>query len=105
MLLRIVAVLLLTVATAAAQAPRTGQPAPQPPPAPPDVAAVPADAAKTASGLASKVIKPGDGTERPLATDIVTVHYTGWTTAGTAVDSSIARGMPSMFALNRAGLL
>ena len=34
-------------------------------PAPPDVKAPPADAVKTASGLASKVIKPGTGKAHP----------------------------------------
>ena len=36
-------------------------------PAPPDVAAPPADAEKTASGLASKVLKPGTGKDKPDA--------------------------------------
>ena len=57
-------------------------------PAPPDVAAAPADAAKTASGLASKVIKPGASKDHPARTDMVTVHYTGWTTDGKMFDSS-----------------
>ncbi len=35
------------------------------PKAPPDVAAAPADAEKTKSGLASKVLKPGTGTDHP----------------------------------------
>jgi len=57
-------------------------------PAPPDVAAAPADAVRTASGLASKVIKPGTGKDHPASTDMVTVHYTGWTTDGKMFDSS-----------------
>jgi FKBP-type peptidyl-prolyl cis-trans isomerase len=97
-------VVALLAGAAAAQTTPAGQ-AQAPPAAPADVAAVPADAAKTASGLASRVVTPGTGTEKPLATDIVTVHYTGWTTTGTVVDSSVVRGMPAMFALNRAGLL
>ncbi|MBC7792715.1 MAG: peptidylprolyl isomerase, partial [Clostridia bacterium] len=51
-------------------------------PAPSDVAAAPADAEKTASGLASKVLSAGTGTEKPGVTDTVRVHYTGWTTDG-----------------------
>ena len=52
-------------------------------PAPEDVAAPPSDAEVTASGLASKVLKAGDGKgERPFAYDTVTVDYTGWTTDG-----------------------
>jgi peptidylprolyl isomerase len=62
--------------------------------APPDVAAPPADAMKTASGLMYKVIRPGTGTRRPTARDGVTVHYTGWTTDGKVFDSTVAKGMP-----------
>ncbi len=69
-------------------------------PAPADVAAAPADAEKTPSGLASKVLEKGDGKERPGATDIVEVHYTGWTTEGRMFDSSVARGTPAKFPLN-----
>jgi peptidylprolyl isomerase len=61
---------------------------------PPDVAAPPADATKTESGLLYKVIKPGTGTRRPTARDGVTVHYTGWTTDGKVFDSTVAKGMP-----------
>src|SRR5216117_2813151 len=66
-------------------------------PAPPDVAAPPADAAKTGSGLATKVIAPGAGKEHPSAADLVSVNYTGWTTDGKMFDSSVARGKPSTF--------
>jgi peptidylprolyl isomerase len=70
-------------------------------PAPPDVAAPPADAEKTPSGLASKVIKPGKGGEKAKSNDLVTVHYTGWTTDGKMFDSSHARNAPSTFPLDR----
>lgn len=68
-------------------------------PAPPDVAAAPADAEKSASGLASKVIKPGQGGDKPTADDAVEVHYTGWTTDGKMFDSSVQRGRTTSFAL------
>lgn len=68
-------------------------------PAPDDVAAAPADAARTPSGLASKVLKPGDGTTHPGAASRVRVHYTGWTTDGRMFDSSVARGEPIVFGL------
>jgi FKBP-type peptidyl-prolyl cis-trans isomerase len=70
-------------------------------PAPPDVAAPPADAAKTASGLATKVVKPGTGKDHPVKDDLVMVDYTGWTTDGKMFDSSIARGKPSTFGVSR----
>ncbi len=69
--------------------------------APADVAAAPDDAAKTESGLATKVIKAGTGDEHPDTWDEVTVHYTGWTTDGKMFDSSVSRGRPSTFPLNR----
>lgn len=70
-------------------------------PAPPDVAKAPADAQKTASGLASKVITPGKGTVHPTATSTVTVHYTGWTPDGVQFDSSVQRYLPATFPLDR----
>ena len=69
--------------------------------APDDVAAPPADAEVTASGLASKVLQPGTGTTHPSPTDTVTVHYSGWTTDGEMFDSSVQRGQPASFPLNR----
>ncbi len=70
-------------------------------PAPADVAAAPADADKTASGLASKVLTKGAGQAKPTKTSQVRVHYTGWTTDGKMFDSSIVRGRPATFPLNR----
>jgi peptidylprolyl isomerase len=73
----------------------------RPLPAPPDVEAAPADAETTASGLASKVIEAGTGSAHPGPTSNVTVHYTGWTTDGEMFDSSVVRGQPASFPLNR----
>jgi len=71
------------------------------PKAPDDVAAPPADAEKTASGLASKVLAKGTGTERPDANSQVTAHYSGWTKEGKLFDSSVQRGQPLTFALGQ----
>ena len=71
------------------------------PKAPADVAGPSPDAEVTGSGIASKVLKAGSGKVKPKVTDTVTVHYTGWTTDGKAFDSSIARGEPATFPLNR----
>ncbi len=68
---------------------------------PADVSSVPADAEKTSSGLASRVLEPGTGSESPAAADTVTVHYSGWTTDGNMFDSSVKRGQPASFPLNR----
>jgi FKBP-type peptidyl-prolyl cis-trans isomerase len=70
------------------------------PETPSDVAAPPADALKTASGLSSKVLKEGSGSQKPAAADTVTVHYSGWTTDGKLFDSSVRRGQPTSFPLN-----
>ena len=75
-------------------------PAPLMPETPSDVAAPPADALKTASGLASKVLTKGTGTLHPAPEDTVTVHYSGWTTDGKLFDSSVKRGQPTSFPLN-----
>src|SRR2546427_9527535 len=90
-----VALSLLVAAPLFAQAPKVSVAT-----APPDVAAPPADAVKTPSGLASKVITPGTGKTHPTPADIVTVHYTGWKTDGSMIDSSVLRGKPSTFPLN-----
>jgi FKBP-type peptidyl-prolyl cis-trans isomerase len=74
--------------------------APKPPPVPEDVKAPPANATKTASGLAYRVLTPGKGTDHPAATTSVTVHYSGWTPDGKMFDSSVMRGEPAHFRLN-----
>lgn len=80
-----------------------GQPAAKPAdiPAPADVAAPSEKATKTESGLASLVLKAGTGTEHPDVRDTVKVHYSGWTKDGKMFDSSIPRGTPTQFPLNR----
>ena len=70
-------------------------------PAPADVKAAPSTAKKTASGLAYRVLTPGTGKKHPSASNSVTVNYTGWTTDGKMFDSSVTRGEPATFPLNR----
>jgi FKBP-type peptidyl-prolyl cis-trans isomerase len=69
-------------------------------PAPPDVAAPPADAARTPTNIASKVITPGTGSRHPRPNSTVTVHYTGWTTDGRTIDSSVSKGEPLTIGLD-----
>jgi FKBP-type peptidyl-prolyl cis-trans isomerase len=55
----------------------------------------------TSSGLRWRRIA-GDGSgARPGPTDVVTVHYAGTLADGTEFDSSIKRGEPTSFPLNR----
>jgi FKBP-type peptidyl-prolyl cis-trans isomerase len=65
------------------------------PPVPPDVAAPPATAVASPSGLRSLVIRPGTGAVRPRPHDHVVFHYTAWDATGRLVDSSEVRGRPS----------
>jgi peptidylprolyl isomerase len=69
--------------------------------APADVKAPPADATRTKSGLAFQVLRPGTGNRHPTKADTVTVQYTGWNAQGKMVDSSLTRGAPSSFPLDR----
>jgi len=66
---------------------------------PADVAAAPADAITTPSGLAYKVLSAGTGTAHPTADATVNVHYSGWTTDGKMFDSSVKRGEKISFPL------
>jgi FKBP-type peptidyl-prolyl cis-trans isomerase len=87
--------------TPAVAAPAAAKPENKMPETPADVAAAPADAVKTKTGLASKVLKPGTGDKKPTAADTVTVHYSGWTTDGKMFDSSVSRGQPASFPLGQ----
>lgn len=57
-------------------------------------------ATKTESGIIISTIKPGTGAS-PKATDTVKVHYHGTLTDGTVFDSSVKRGEPATFPLNK----
>lgn len=70
------------------------------PKVPEDVAAPPATAKKTASGLAYKVLKEGTGAT-PGPNNRVSVHYSGWTKDGKMFDSSIPRGKPTTFGVTQ----
>lgn len=55
---------------------------------------------ETSTGLLYKITKEGKGVA-PTAEDEVTVHYTGRLMDGTVFDSSVDRGEPATFPLNR----
>ena len=54
----------------------------------------------TESGLQYEVLVEGSG-PRPSATDTVVTHYHGTLTDGTVFDSSVERGSPASFPVNR----
>ena len=55
---------------------------------------------KTTTGLQYFDIKVGKGAS-PKPTSACTVHYSGWLVDGTMFDSSVKRGQPATFPLNR----
>jgi FKBP-type peptidyl-prolyl cis-trans isomerase len=97
----IIAILLTLLVTGCSGGSPGGAPAGRPPiPAPADVAAPPADAQRTSSGLATKVISPGTGTRHPRPNSRVTAHYTGWTADGKMFESSVQSGQPLTIGLD-----
>lgn len=64
------------------------------------IAAKEPGAVVTASGLVYLALKEGTGPS-PGATDVVKVHYRGTFPDGKEFDSSLARGKPAEFPLNR----
>jgi FKBP-type peptidyl-prolyl cis-trans isomerase FkpA len=65
-----------------------------------DAAAAKPGAVKTDSGMVYIETEAGTG-DSPTATDTVKVHYTGTLVDGTVFDSSVKRGQPVEFPLNR----
>ncbi len=67
---------------------------------PADVAAPPADAIKSPTGLSYKVLQRGEGSQ-PGRSATVVVHYAGWNTQGELFDSSVPRGAPLTIGLHQ----
>ena len=78
-------------------------PKPPPPPkdpnAPADVAAAPADAAKTASGIPFTVVKAGEGEGSPKKGDMVKINFSGWDKNGASIGSNKQMGQPMSLSL------
>jgi peptidylprolyl isomerase len=55
----------------------------------------------TDSGLQYLVLREGTGSQHPVASDRVKVHYHGTLIDGTVFDSSVDRGQPIEFSLNQ----
>jgi peptidylprolyl isomerase len=95
---RMAMALLLALSTATTY----GQQTPPPDYTPPaDLKQPPSDAVKSATGLTAKTVRPSSNPEKAAATDVVTVHYIGWSSDGKMFDSTHARGNPSTFPLTR----
>jgi len=63
--------------------------------------AVSGDWTETASGLKYYDVEVGQGATPPESSSTVKVHYTGYLTDGNKFDSSVDRGQPATFPLNR----
>lgn len=59
------------------------------------------DIQTTESGLQYQVLNKGEGETHPTATSTVEVHYHGTLIDGTVFDSSVERGEPISFPLNK----
>ena len=68
---------------------------------PSDLAAPPADAARTPSGIFYRVLKQGPGGPKPTLASTVEIHYSGWTTYGQLFDSSVQRDVRAVFPLDK----
>lgn len=67
---------------------------------PPDVSGIPPEATRTESGLAFKILQPGNGDRHPRLNDTIVVHFAGWTRDGTRFDSSYDQGGAGELVLN-----
>jgi FKBP-type peptidyl-prolyl cis-trans isomerase len=72
--------------------------------APADVAAPPLDAQTTPSGLAMRVLRAGQGSDRPLDNDCAKVHFIGWKRDGSVLSNSRVQfgGEPALQCLRTA---
>ncbi len=64
------------------------------PSVPPDVAGPPRGAVLSASGLAWRRLAAGHGDRSPTPEDIVSLHFSAWTTEGVLADSTLLRDHP-----------
>jgi peptidylprolyl isomerase len=68
---------------------------------PADLAAPPADALRTPSGIVYRVLKRGPGGPKPTLSSTVEIHYSGWTSYGRLFDSSVQRDVRAVFPLDQ----
>jgi FKBP-type peptidyl-prolyl cis-trans isomerase len=112
----VVVLLLAGMAACKKSEPPASPPSPPPPPAalvppppdpnlvppPADVQVPPPDAEKRPSGLVSKRLVTGTGTEHPTEADAVKVHYTGWTSPEGRMTKNTFKGAPQQFEVAKA---
>ena len=96
----LLAVLLLGSIASSQPVEPLGSARPAAPPAPADVAEAPAQATRTSSGLAWRLLAKGQGTEHPGPHDKVIVIFTGWKADGEVIESSIPDGEPWTFLMD-----
>ena len=73
------------------------------PPSPPkDIASIPANATRTPSGLACRILHKGRGKLHPAADSRVRIHYDGFTATGTVFESTRRNGMPDTIRITQA---
>jgi len=70
--------------------------------APPDVADPPAEAIKTASGVAMMVVTSGSGVDHPAGDDCVVLSFTAWKRDGSLVSTSGRGGQSTVQCLSSA---
>jgi peptidylprolyl isomerase len=70
------------------------------PPTPAHLASPPSTARKTASGLAIEVLRKGKGRQRPADRNQVKLDFSGWTTDGRLVESSVMARHPAIFPMS-----
>jgi peptidylprolyl isomerase len=69
-------------------------------PLPPDhLERPPRSARHLPSGLAIQILRKGTGTEHPTESSEVTLHFSGWTSDGRLVESSVMAHHPAVFPL------
>jgi len=69
------------------------------PPTPGSLKSAPATARRMASGLAIEVLKRGKGTQHPQEGSQVKLDFSGWTTDGHLIESSVMAHHPAVFSL------
>jgi FKBP-type peptidyl-prolyl cis-trans isomerase len=69
------------------------------PPTPRDLKAPPAAAHKRPSGLALQVLRKGRGGRHPAPGSRMKLHFSGWTTDGRLIESTVMAGRPAVYEL------